>query len=146
MAYSVSPSTSAVKVPPEITGHDTCYLETFVATDLDTTSRPATPAIDTIGLYSMSMFFHNTGTKSLTAYKVYGGFSLDSSGNIADAVDMSSATYWTVSSAITTLAADARSFFAWRLPGTFPRYVQVYLAAADANKTKVATTIIATYV
>jgi len=146
MAYSLTPSTSAVKVPPDITTNDNNYIQTFVAAELDSTSRPATPAIDCAGLYSMALHFHNTGAKALTAYKIYGGRALDSSGNISAPVDLSSTTtYWVASAAITTLAADARSFFTYKLAGTLPPYIQVYLAAADANKTNMATTVIANY-
>jgi hypothetical protein len=145
MAYGLSPSTSAVKVPPYITANDTNYIETFASTDLDTTSRPATPPIDTIGLYSIALHFHNTGANSLSAYKIYGAKDL-SGGNVTNTVDISSATtYWANTAVITTLASDAKSFATWKLPGTLPRYIQVYLAAADANKTNMAVTVIANY-
>ena len=145
MAYGLSPSTSAVKVPPDITGTDTGYIEKFTATDLDSTSRPGTPPIDTIGLYSISIFFENTGAKALTAYKIYGAKDL-SGGNVTGTVDLSSiSTFWTAFAAITTLASGAKSFFSWKMPGTLPRYIQVYFSAADANKTDMVTTVIANY-
>lgn len=144
MAYALSPSTSAVKVPPDIQSTDTNYAETFTATDLDTTSRAVTPPIDTIGLYSMSIFWHNSGAKALTAVNIYAAKDL-SAGNVTNTVDTNSTTYWASSATVATLATGARAFSTWKFPGTLPRYIQVYAAAADLNKTNLAVTVIATY-
>jgi hypothetical protein len=144
MAYSLSPSTSQVKVPPYIQSTDTNYIETFAAVELDTTSRAVTPAIDTIGLYSLALHFHNNGANALTAVTIYGAKDL-SAGNVTNTVDVSGTTYFAVTTTLATLASASKSYAVWKFPGTLPRYIQVYAAAADANKTNLQVTVIATY-
>ena len=127
---------------------DKVYRARFDADELDTTVRAATKALDTDGLKELAFHFENDGGggNPLTSMEIRSGNVLDSNGDITTNYTDEYNTGYVISDAVApgTLADGAKCSVTF-IEEPPSKYVQIFAAAADANKTDLFTTVKGVY-
>jgi hypothetical protein len=155
MAYGVTPIQAELIAGQPLRildkyGMSNHHWPTFTATDLDSTLRAATRALDCRSMSGLRLKVKNIpvadGGNVLTAFKIYSGEGLDANGALANLSanpsDLMDAAFARTNSVDpTTLAADTEMDIVIDM-NPMPPYVQPMAAAADGAKTNLIITVV----